>query len=111
MWSASLRQSINAGVLQNPMMTRNLLRQQNALLRMYPAAGFAKYNRNKPHLNVGTIGKCFIQSQRVLLCCPSQSRREKHAFESHHSKLWCKLFNYKLDYRARYIIQAGIPLR
>jgi len=24
------------------------------------AASFAKYDRSKPHLNVGTIGKCFL---------------------------------------------------
>jgi len=34
----------------------HLLRQQNALLRMFPSCGFAKYARDKPHLNVGTIG-------------------------------------------------------
>ena len=27
------------------------------MLGMAPSAGFAKYQRNKPHLNVGTIGK------------------------------------------------------
>ncbi len=26
-------------------------------LHSIPAAGFAKYDRSKPHLNVGTIGK------------------------------------------------------
>jgi len=38
------------------MMTFNMLRYQNPLLNMAPAACFAKYNRSKPHLNVGTIG-------------------------------------------------------
>ena len=36
---------------------RNFNKQQNTLLRTYPCAGFAKYTRDKPHLNVGTIGK------------------------------------------------------
>ena len=27
------------------------------MLGMAPSAGFAKYQRTKPHLNVGTIGK------------------------------------------------------
>ena len=57
MWSNSLRLGMAAGSVQTPMMSRNLLRQQNALLRMFPSAGFAKYDRSKPHLNVGTIGK------------------------------------------------------
>jgi hypothetical protein len=34
----------------------NMLRQ-NLLMGYIPAAGFAKYDRSKPHLNVGTIGK------------------------------------------------------
>merc|ERR1712222_100914 len=33
-----------------------MLGYQNPLLTMAPAAGFAKYTRSKPHLNVGTIG-------------------------------------------------------
>ena len=32
-------------------------RQTQALYRFFPSAGFAKYTRDKPHLNVGTIGK------------------------------------------------------
>jgi len=31
-------------------------RQQNLIMGVIPSAGFAKYVRNKPHLNVGTIG-------------------------------------------------------
>ena len=51
MWLTTMR----AG---NPSLAgRYMQRQQNALLRMYPSAGFAKYTRDKPHLNVGTIGK------------------------------------------------------
>jgi len=46
---------LTAGVHQS-MMTSNMLRYQNPLLTMAPAAGFAKYTRSKPHLNVGTIG-------------------------------------------------------
>jgi hypothetical protein len=34
----------------------NVLRQ-NLLMGYTPAAGFAKFDRSKPHLNVGTIGK------------------------------------------------------
>ena len=31
--------------------------RQNSVLGSYPAAFFAKYDRSKPHLNIGTIGK------------------------------------------------------
>ena len=31
--------------------------KQTSLLGQMQAANFAKYDRNKPHLNVGTIGK------------------------------------------------------
>ena len=60
MWLTSMRQrALAAGVQQQrSMMTFNMLRYQNPLLTMAPAACFAKYNRSKPHLNVGTIGKC-----------------------------------------------------
>jgi hypothetical protein len=34
---------------------KNILRQ-NTLMGMIPAAYFAKFDRSKPHLNVGTIG-------------------------------------------------------
>jgi len=46
-----MSKSAHFGALQ-----ANLLRSQNPLLRMFPAANFAKYDRTKPHLNVGTIG-------------------------------------------------------
>ena len=36
--------------------------QASMLLGMAPSAGFAKYVRNKPHLNVGTIGKYLEES-------------------------------------------------
>ena len=39
------------------LMTYNMLRYNNPLMAVQ-AASFAKYNRSKPHLNVGTIGKC-----------------------------------------------------
>jgi len=42
--------------VSNRLMAPTVHRQQNALLRMFPACGFAKYDRSKPHLNVGTIG-------------------------------------------------------
>jgi len=58
--------SATAGRLQTPLMSRNLLRQQNALLRMFPAASFAKYDRSKPHLNVGTIGKLSLTGCKTL---------------------------------------------
>ena len=35
---------------------------QVTLLGMAPSASFAKYQRNKPHLNVGTIGR-YLASQ------------------------------------------------
>jgi len=50
MWLTTMR----TGSLSNA--SRHMHRQQNALLRMFPSAGFAKYTRDKPHLNVGTIG-------------------------------------------------------
>jgi hypothetical protein len=34
----------------------NMLRQQ-AIFGVFPTAGFAKFDRSKPHLNVGTVGK------------------------------------------------------
>lgn len=48
MWSTALRQ--NLGFSAN-------YARQSALLRMFPSAAFAKFERNKPHLNVGTVGK------------------------------------------------------
>lgn len=42
-----------AAPMMNPMMMASA---QLPLLGMAPSASFAKYVRNKPHLNVGTIG-------------------------------------------------------
>jgi len=47
---------MSTGRLQNPLFGRVYNSQQNALLRMIPSCSFVKYERNKPHLNVGTIG-------------------------------------------------------
>jgi hypothetical protein len=36
----------------------NIMKQNNLVLQgRIPCAAFAKYERSKPHLNVGTIGK------------------------------------------------------
>ena len=36
----------------------NVMKQNNLVMQgVIPCAGFAKYDRSKPHLNVGTIGK------------------------------------------------------
>jgi len=36
----------------------NIMKQNNLVLQgRIPSAAFAKYDRSKPHLNVGTIGK------------------------------------------------------
>jgi hypothetical protein len=35
---------------------KNMLKQSN-LMGMMPSAAFAKFDRSKPHINVGTIGK------------------------------------------------------
>ena len=44
------------GVAPSPLL--NILRQRTSMLSgNIPMACFAKYDRNKPHLNVGTIGK------------------------------------------------------
>lgn len=51
-----MRQRLLTAGVQQSMMTSNMLRYQNPLLTMAPAACFAKYTRSKPHLNVGTIG-------------------------------------------------------
>lgn len=44
-----------------PMMTPMMMAPtQVSLLGMVQYAGFAKYQRNKPHLNVGTIGRFYL---------------------------------------------------
>jgi hypothetical protein len=52
-----MRQKLSAGGLYYSMTAQSLQRQQNTLLKMFPACCFAKFDRSKPHLNVGTIGK------------------------------------------------------
>lgn len=43
------------------------LRQQNTMfMGSYSLANFAKYDRSKPHLNVGTIGKYINHPQFIL---------------------------------------------
>ena len=64
--------------MMQTMACRHTLRSQNALLRMFPSAGFAKYTRDKPHLNVGTIGKSSLSSLFLdiqNLMCGSQATR------------------------------------
>lgn len=36
--------------------------RQSMLMGMYPSASFAKFDRSKPHLNVGTIGNTHLSS-------------------------------------------------
>lgn len=61
MFSTALRKGLFQGrTLQTPLMAPCSMVSQTALLGMAPSAGFAKYQRNKPHLNVGTIGKYSI---------------------------------------------------
>lgn len=58
MWLTTMRAgSLSFAGKQTTLAASNMLRQQNTLLRMFPSASFAKYTRDKPHLNVGTIGK------------------------------------------------------
>jgi hypothetical protein len=55
MWMNLLKKK-TVDTLSSTASTRNLL-QSNQLMGMNPAFGFAKFDRSKPHLNVGTIGK------------------------------------------------------
>ena len=61
MFSSALRKSnlIGRSAISAPLMASSslMMPQQVALLGMAPSASFAKYVRNKPHLNVGTIGR------------------------------------------------------
>ena len=51
--------------VNNPMMSPMMMgAAQSPLIRMATCAGFAKYQRTKPHLNVGTIGKSPVR----LIC-------------------------------------------
>ena len=54
MWVNNIgkRMSVFSSVRSNIMKQNNLVMQGRI-----PAAAFAKYDRAKPHLNVGTIGK------------------------------------------------------
>ena len=54
MWATSMRQR---ALGSQSLMTYNMLRYNNPLMAVQ-AASFAKYTRTKPHLNVGTIGRC-----------------------------------------------------
>ena len=49
------KQTVRVGILSSNLALRSLMQQ--SLLGRVACAGFAKYDRNKPHLNVGTIGK------------------------------------------------------
>jgi hypothetical protein len=55
---------------------RASLLRTNSVMGSLAAANFAKFDRSKPHLNVGTIGKCpdFPLSSEV---CFSLSNPEK----------------------------------
>ena len=66
MFSTTLRRSLLTGrAVQAPFMAPYAVASQTALLGMAPSAGFAKYQRNKPHLNVGTIGKYRLSPPRL----------------------------------------------
>ena len=44
----------------------NIMKQNNLVMQgVIPCAAFAKYSRSKPHLNVGTIGKCSKKNKQV----------------------------------------------
>ena len=55
MWVNNISRRMGAyGALRS-----NIMKQNNLVLQgKIPCAAFAKYDRSKPHLNVGTIGKC-----------------------------------------------------
>ena len=57
MWLTTMRAGNLSLAGTQRLNSSHFLRQQNALLRMFPSCSFAKYARDKPHLNVGTIGK------------------------------------------------------
>jgi hypothetical protein len=47
-------------------MRSNIMKQNNLVLQgRIPCAAFAKYDRAKPHLNVGTIGKYIHPKRRA----------------------------------------------
>ena len=56
MWSTALRQNLASNVARS-----------NGFLRMFPSAAFAKFERNKPHLNVGTVGKSKSDANSTFL--------------------------------------------
>jgi len=64
MFSSALRKGLLTGrAVQSPFMASSMLASQQAnLLGMAPSASFAKFTRNKPHLNVGTIGMSQVLS-------------------------------------------------
>ena len=74
-----LTSALRNGLLKsqnNVFSTRSLLasslmmgNQQASILGMAPSACFAKYQRNKPHLNVGTIGKSLKHSTELYFDC------------------------------------------
>ena len=62
-----LFRNLKRGVAPSPLM--NVLRQRTSMYHM-PFACFAgKYDRNKPHLNVGTIGKLNHLLNLIVLIC------------------------------------------
>ena len=71
MFSSSLRKGLLSGrtALQAPFMAPSMMlgSQQATLLCMAPSASFAKYQRNKPHLNVGTIGTSSLLSPLISI--------------------------------------------
>lgn len=49
----SLQSSLRQAALR-----ATIARTNNSVMGSLAAANFAKFDRSKPHLNVGTIGKC-----------------------------------------------------
>lgn len=47
---------------------------QVSMIRMASCAGFAKYQRTKPHLNVGTIGKFWSYMDTLVAFKPKTKR-------------------------------------
>ena len=75
MWVNNIgkRMSVFSSVRSNIMKQNNLIMQGRI-----PSAAFAKYDRSKPHLNVGTIGK-YIYVNEVR---PKRRSREQSLLRS-----------------------------
>ncbi len=53
MWVSLLKNKNSGKVVQQGVS----IFRQSTLMGMFPQAAFVKFDRTKPHLNVGTIGK------------------------------------------------------